>query len=218
MSNLEKKNIYFPTYRPPTLIYLSHRITTASKPAVQNLLIAVSVTSAPPFQPLRHQQNVCHVSRPSCKPFYKTNTFHCKQETFLYEDPLHLVICPQKEHNRTMLFGSIHKHGRQFGNWNQPLNMSMRVCYVDCHETGLCCYLVMHIENLLRPLQLLYFHFWPIYWLPRNWGRCYQDFSSLPLCIVRSKNVQCNYLVQVDCRCVLGANTSVFLKTKGLGK
>jgi hypothetical protein len=24
---------------------------------------------------------------------------------------------------------------------------------------------VMHIENLFRPLQLFFFHLWPIYWL-----------------------------------------------------
>jgi hypothetical protein len=33
----------------------------------------------------------------------------------------------------------------------------MRVCYLDCHEAGLWCYLVIHVENLLRPLQLFYF-------------------------------------------------------------
>jgi hypothetical protein len=27
------------------------------------------------------------------------------------------------------------------------------------------CYLVIDIENLLRPLQLFYFHLWLIYWL-----------------------------------------------------
>jgi hypothetical protein len=43
--------------------------------------------------------------------------------------------------------------------------MRMTVCYLDCHEAGLCCYLVIHIENLLRPLQLFYFHLCPIYWL-----------------------------------------------------
>jgi hypothetical protein len=43
--------------------------------------------------------------------------------------------------------------------------MRMRVCYLGCHEAGLCCYLVMRIEKLLRPLQLFYFHLWPIYWL-----------------------------------------------------
>jgi hypothetical protein len=38
--------------------------------------------------------------------------------------------------------------------------MRTGVCYLDCHEAGLCCYLVIHIENLLRPLQLFYFHLW----------------------------------------------------------
>jgi hypothetical protein len=27
------------------------------------------------------------------------------------------------------------------------------------HEAGLCCYLVIHMETLLRPLQLFYFYF-----------------------------------------------------------
>jgi hypothetical protein len=43
--------------------------------------------------------------------------------------------------------------------------MRMRVWYLCCHETRLCCYLVIHIENLLRPLQLFYFHSSRIYWL-----------------------------------------------------
>jgi hypothetical protein len=64
-------------------------------------------------------------------------------------------------HNRTLLFGSILvKYGCHFDYWNQPLNMRIRVCYLDCLEGGLCCYLVIHIENLLRPLQLLYFQLW----------------------------------------------------------
>jgi hypothetical protein len=72
----------------------------------------------------------------------------------------------KKEHNRTLLFGSTQiKHGRHFNNWNQPLNMRVRVCYLHCHEAGLCCYIVIHIENLLCPLLLLYLHLWPIYWL-----------------------------------------------------
>jgi hypothetical protein len=75
-------------------------------------------------------------------------------------------FCPKNTHNRTLLFGStLLKHAHRFDCWNQPLNMRMRVCYPDCHEAGLCCYLVIHIETLLRPLQLLYFHLWPIYWL-----------------------------------------------------
>jgi hypothetical protein len=29
--------------------------------------------------------------------------------------------------------------------------MHMHVCCLDCHEAGLCWYLVIHIENLLHP-------------------------------------------------------------------
>jgi hypothetical protein len=43
--------------------------------------------------------------------------------------------------------------------------MCVSVCYLDCHEAWLCCYLVKRIENLLLQLQLFYFHLWPIYWL-----------------------------------------------------
>jgi hypothetical protein len=55
------------------------------------------------------------------------------------------------------------KHCRHFYYWNQPLNMSMRVCYLGCHEAGLCCYLMIHIQNLLHQLQLFYFHLCPMY-------------------------------------------------------
>jgi hypothetical protein len=58
-------------------------------------------------------------------------------------------FCSQKTHNRTLLFGSIHlKLGRYFEYRNQLLNLRLRVCYLECHEAGLCCYLVIHIENL----------------------------------------------------------------------
>jgi hypothetical protein len=43
--------------------------------------------------------------------------------------------------------------------------MRIRVCYLDCHEAGLCCYLVIRIQTVICPLQLFYFHLWPIYWL-----------------------------------------------------
>jgi hypothetical protein len=76
-------------------------------------------------------------------------------------------------YNRTLLFSStILKHGRHFDYWNLPVNMRMCVCYLNCfyfekciyknglgnahparylicHEAGLCCYLVIHTENLL---------------------------------------------------------------------
>jgi hypothetical protein len=103
----------------------------------------------------------------NCEPLYETNTSHRKQKTFLYEYPLHWVLLFTKTHNRKLLFGSTPlNRGRHFDYRNQPLNMSMHGCYLYCHEAGLCCYIVIHIESLLRPLQLFYFHLWPIYWLP----------------------------------------------------
>jgi hypothetical protein len=104
---------------------------------------------------------------PSCEPLYVTNTFHSKQETFLYKYSLKWIFLPTKKAQyRTLLFGStLLKHGSHFDYWNQPLNIDMRVKYLDCHKAWLCCYLVVYIENLLRPYQLLCFHLWPIYWL-----------------------------------------------------
>jgi hypothetical protein len=49
---------------------------------------------------------------PSCEPLYAANTSHRKQETFLYEYPLHWVLLPTKTHNRTLLFVNILKQGR----------------------------------------------------------------------------------------------------------
>jgi hypothetical protein len=109
------------------------------------------------------------ISGLSCEPLYATNTSHRKQEIFIYEYPLHCVVLPTKTHSRTLFFGSILlKHGRFFDYWNQPLNMRMRACYRDCHEVGLCCYLVIRIENLLHPLQLFCLHLWSVYRLPRT--------------------------------------------------
>jgi hypothetical protein len=78
--------------------------------------------------------------------------FHCKQERlwifFAFSPFAH-----RKTHNGTLLFGRKHlKYGRHFDYWNRPLNMRIPVCYLDCHEAGLRCYLVVHIENLSRPL------------------------------------------------------------------
>jgi hypothetical protein len=111
--------------------------------------------------------------RPSCELLYVTNTSHRKQKTFLYEHPLHWVLLPTKKNNRRLFYSSILlNHGRHFDYWNQPPNMRMRVCYVDCHEAGLCCHPVVHIENSLRSLHLFYLHLWLIYWLSLVLWRC----------------------------------------------
>jgi hypothetical protein len=56
-------------------------------------------------------------------------------------------------------------YGRHFDYWNQPPNTRMRGWYLNRHQVGLCCYLVIQIENPLLPLLLFYSHLWPIYWL-----------------------------------------------------
>jgi hypothetical protein len=157
-----KKNIYFSTYPPSTLIHLFHRFTYASKPTVQNssysCLSHFSTSVSTSSSSAKHLPSRCEL-------LYANKTSHRKQETVLYEYPLNWVLSPTKKYNRTLLFGSILlKQGCHFDYWNQPLNMRMHVCYLDFHEAWLCCYLVIYIEKL-RPLQLFYFHLWPIYWL-----------------------------------------------------
>jgi hypothetical protein len=142
-SNLGGENVYFSTYPLPTLTHLSRRFTSASKPAawksldfcISHFRIYVSTSSS----------SAKHLPS-SCEEFYAINTSNRKQEIFLYEYPLQWVLLPTETHNRTLLLDStLRKHCRHFDYWNQPLNMCMRVCYLDCHEAGLCCYLVIHI-------------------------------------------------------------------------
>jgi hypothetical protein len=133
-------------------------------PQHRSLLTVVSANPTPPFQTPCHQRNVCH---PVVNRFMRQTLPNKNRKTFLYEYPLHWVLLPTKKtYNIMLLFGNtLLKHGRHFDYRIQSLNMCIHVCYLDCHEAGLCCYLVIHIENLLHPLQLFYFHFWPIYWL-----------------------------------------------------
>jgi hypothetical protein len=78
------------------------------------------------------------ISRPGCETLYATNTSQRKQERFFMNILSIESFCPQKMHKRTLLFGSIClKHGLHFDYWNQPLNMRMRVCYLDYQEVCL---------------------------------------------------------------------------------
>jgi hypothetical protein len=75
-------------------------------------------------------------------------------------------FCSQIYHNRTLILSSTpFKQGRLFYYWNQPLNMRILICYLDCNEAALFCYLLVHIGNLLYQLHLFSFYLWPIYWL-----------------------------------------------------
>jgi hypothetical protein len=137
-----------------TLVYLLYCISLSS--------CQIESTLPPPawlllFQPQQgnlvgHYPWISNVleslSGRSCELLYATNSCYRKQEAFFYEYPLHWVPLPTKAHKRTLLFGNIPlKHGRHFDYRNEPLNIHMCVCYRDCHEAGLCCYIVVHTET-----------------------------------------------------------------------
>jgi hypothetical protein len=125
--------------------------------------------------------DVIYVFRKSLREFLDPVVNRFTRQTFSTVNKEHFImniLCIEsfahRSANKTLLFGSTPlKHGRLFDYWNQPLNMRMGVCYLDCYETRLRCYLVIYIENLLHPLQLIYFHLWPVYWLSLVWVKTY---------------------------------------------
>jgi hypothetical protein len=132
-------------------------------PQNRSFLTVASATSAPPFQTLRHQRNICHTF---VNHFTRQTIPTVKRKYFFVNILCIKSFCPQNKNaqEEAALQYSLLKQGRRFDYWNQPLKVCMRICYLDCHEAGLCCYIVIHIENLLRPWQPFYFHLWPIYW------------------------------------------------------
>jgi hypothetical protein len=93
----------------------------------RSVVTVVWATSVRPFQSLRHQRNVHHISRPNCEPLYVTNTSHRKQESFLHEYALQWGFLLTKYAKQNTVL----KHACHFDYWNQPLNMRMGVCYLD---------------------------------------------------------------------------------------
>jgi hypothetical protein len=139
----EKK--YFWTYPPPTLIHLPHRITSASKPAAYKSFDCC----------LSHFRTcsavICHFQT-YFREFLDPVVNRFTRQTLPTVNRKHLFMnilciessCTQKTRKRTLIFGSTFlKRGPHFDYWNQLLNMRMRVCYLDSHEAGLCCYLVI---------------------------------------------------------------------------
>jgi hypothetical protein len=96
------------------------------------------------------------ISQPSSEPLYATNTSHHIHDTFLYEYPFHWVVLLTKNAQQNDAL----RYFRHFDYWNQPLNMSMRVCYLYCHEAGLCCYLAIRMKPITSVTVV--FHLWPI--------------------------------------------------------
>jgi hypothetical protein len=125
----------------------------------RNLLTFVSATSAPPFQPLRHQQNVCH---PVMNRFTRTTLPTVNRKHFFMYILCIESFCSERPHKQR--WSSIVYSSSRVTTLTTKTSLWTWACEsatVDCHEAGLCCYLVIHMENLLRPLQLLYFHLWP---------------------------------------------------------
>jgi hypothetical protein len=149
-SNLKKKNIYFSIYLPSTSKHMSHCFTSASKPAALKSFDCC-------LSHFRACSGIICDLPTSLREFLEPVVNRFTRQTLPTINKKHLFMnilcigsfCTQKLHSRMPLFGStLLKHGCHFDYWNQPLNMSMLVCYLDCHDSGLCCYLVIHIWNL----------------------------------------------------------------------
>jgi hypothetical protein len=99
-------------------------------PQHRSLLTVVSATSAPPFQLLRHQWNICHLD----VILFTRQTLPTVNRKYLFMNILCIEsFCLQKTHNKTLIFiSTLLKHGGHFDYRNQPLNMPMRVSYLDC--------------------------------------------------------------------------------------
>jgi hypothetical protein len=112
-----------------------------------------SATCPTPFQPLRHQRNFRH---PVVNRFTLQTLPTVNRKYFFINN-----LCTSQKNRTTELCSSVVHPSSTIA----ILTTETSLCYLDCREAGLCCYLVIHIENLLYPLQLLYFHLWRIYWL-----------------------------------------------------
>jgi hypothetical protein len=89
-----KKNIYFSTYPPPTLIHLSQCVETRS----------IEVFCLLSQAHLHRRFNLLVISEifaTKVEVFYATNTSHRKQNTFIDEYPFHWVLLLAKKKRTT---------------------------------------------------------------------------------------------------------------------
>jgi hypothetical protein len=75
--------------------------------SIEVFLTVVSATSTLVGHHLRLTNVLESISRPSCEPLYAINTSQRKQETFLYEYPLHWVLLPTKKNRTTERCSSV---------------------------------------------------------------------------------------------------------------
>jgi hypothetical protein len=168
---MKRKTCIIRTWKKHLYLNISTNIDTL----VPSLHQCVKIRSIEIFlllsQPLPHLRFIDF--RTSLREFFDPLMNRFTWQTLSTVNRTHLFInivcvesfCPQKTHNKFCFSSIVLKHGLLIDYWNQPLNMRMRFCYLGWHEVGLCCYLVIHIGNLLHTLQLFYFHLWPVYWL-----------------------------------------------------
>jgi hypothetical protein len=131
-------------------------------PQHKSLPTVASAASAPPLQPL-HQPNVCHpvLNRFTRQTLPTVNRKHFFMNVLWLES-----FCPKIR--TTERCSSVVQSSSTVAILTTELSLWTCACAsvtLGCHEAGLCCYLMIHIENLLHPLQLFYFHLWPVYWL-----------------------------------------------------
>jgi hypothetical protein len=155
------ENIYFSTYPPPTWIHLSCLFTQSVETRSIQFYRLLS-------QPISHVSFIIFNFRMSLREFLDPAAGSSTEQALPTVSRKHLfmnILCPQRAQENAAFRYYTPQAQSPFDYWNQPLNMRMQICYLDCHEGGLCSFLMIHIEDLLLPLQLLYFHLWPIYWL-----------------------------------------------------
>jgi hypothetical protein len=122
-------------------------------PHHRSLLTPVSTSSVRPFQALSDQRNFCHQSWTAlCYKRFPTRLG-------IISVWISFALSP----TTAALFGKYTPQARSPFWLLEPATEHAHTRL--CHEAGLCCYLVVHIGNLLRPLQLFYFHLWPTHWL-----------------------------------------------------
>jgi hypothetical protein len=144
---------------------LSHRFISASKPAALKSFDWCLSHFRASFYIIYHlPKSLREFLEPVVNRFTRQTLPSLYRKYFFISILCSESSCTQKTHNGTLISVSILlKHGHHLDYWNYPLHMRMGVCYLDCHESVLCCYLVIHIENFFLPLQLFYFNLWPIY-------------------------------------------------------
>jgi hypothetical protein len=194
--------------------YISRRILHNTDTLVPSLYQCVEPRSTEVLwllsQPLPHlrfnlfnSETFAKFLDPLVKRFTRQTLPTANRKHFFMNIHCNEAFCSQKTHNRTFLLGStLHKQGRNFDYWNQPLTMRIHVCYLDFYEAVLCCHLVIHVENQLRPLQLFYFQLWPIYWL------LLVRYEVLTAVVVNSSLLGYNAMHSVESRPTFRSNMS----------